>query len=86
MRFGRRTDPAALARRCHKTESQLVDFFLDLFLQGDVAPQTRARLVEYHEHSRRLPFPVYWTKADIEDHRIRALCHLVLTLPEFQLC
>ncbi len=86
VRFGRRTDPAALARRCHKTESQLVDFFLDLFLQGDVAPQTRARLVEYHEHSRRLPFPVYWTKADIEDHRIRALCHLVLTLPEFQLC
>ncbi len=85
VRFGRRTDPAELARRCKKNEGEVVDFFLKLFLQGDVAPEARARLEEYHERSRRQSFPVYWTKADAEDHRVRALCHLVLTLPEFQL-
>jgi uncharacterized protein (DUF1800 family) len=85
VRFGRRTDPAALARHYHKPEDEWADFFLRLFLQGDVAPQTKARLVEYQERSRRQSFPVYWTKVDGEDHRIRALCHLVLTLPEFQL-
>jgi uncharacterized protein (DUF1800 family) len=85
VRFGRRTDPATLARRYNKSDSQMVAFFLDLFLQGDVAPQARARLVEYQERSRRQSFPVYWTKADVEDHCVRALCHLVLTLPEFQL-
>jgi uncharacterized protein (DUF1800 family) len=85
VRFGRRTDPAELVRRCKKTEGEVVDFFLKLFLQGDVAPEARARLEEYCERSRRQSFPVYWTKADVEDHRVRALCHLVLTLPEFQL-
>ena len=37
-RFGRRADPAALLRRhdCQNGPSQ-VDFFLRLFLQGDIA-------------------------------------------------
>ena len=29
--------------------------------------------------------PVYWTEDEAADHRVRALCHLVLTLPEYQL-
>jgi uncharacterized protein (DUF1800 family) len=85
VRFGRRTDPAALAKKHGKKGPELVDFFLGLFLQGDVPAESRARLEEYQKHSERQTYPVYWTKEDAEDHRVRSLCRLVLTLPEFQL-
>src|SRR5262245_5342839 len=85
-RFGRRTDPAALAKRqnCEKPAEQ-VDLFLRLFLQGDAARESRQRLLEYAENSRRQSYPVFWTAEDAADQRVRALCHLVLCLPEFQL-
>jgi uncharacterized protein (DUF1800 family) len=86
VRFGGRTDPAALARKYgKKDDAELVEFFLALFLQGDVAPEARARLMDYRQRSRGQTFPVYWTEDDAADHRVRSLCHLVLTLPEFQL-
>jgi uncharacterized protein (DUF1800 family) len=85
-RFGRRTDPAALARKHgKKSDDEVVDFFLRLFLQGDVAADSRAKLVDYMQQARKRGVPVYWTEEDAADHRVRAVCHLVLTLPEFQL-
>jgi hypothetical protein len=85
-RFGRRTDPAALARKYDvKGDEALADFFLRLFLQGDAAKETRANLIDYLGKARKQARPVYWTDADADDHRVRTLCHLVLTLPEFQL-
>jgi hypothetical protein len=84
-RFGRRTDPAALAKKHGKKGPELVDFFLKLFLQNDVPAESRARLEEYQKHAEKQTYPVYWTKEDAEDHRVRSLCRLVLTLPEFQL-
>ncbi len=84
-RFGRRTDPAALAKKHGKKGPELVDFFVKLFLQGDVPAESRSRLVEYQKHSEKQTYPVYWTKEDAEDQRVRSLCRLVLTLPEFQL-
>lgn len=85
-RFGRRTDPAALLRRRDvRTPEQRVDFFLRVFLQGDVPAATRTRLLEYVEATARNPYPVFWTAEDAADQRTRSLCHLVLCLPEFQL-
>jgi uncharacterized protein (DUF1800 family) len=85
-RFGRRTDPAALARKHHKQgDEELVDFFLRLFLQDDVPKDSRTKLLDYTAKARKQTRPVYWTEADAADHRVRTLCHLVLTLPEFQL-
>jgi hypothetical protein len=85
-RFGRRTDPAALVRKHgKKTDAEVLDFFLDLFLQGDVPAESRKKLLEYQEKSLRQSYPVYWSEDDAADHRTRVLCHLVLTLPEFQL-
>ncbi len=85
-RYGRRTDPAALVRKYGKTsDAAVVDFFLRLYLQNDVAAETRTRLLAYLDQARKQPVPVYWSKEDAADHRIRSLCHLVLTLPEFQL-
>lgn len=85
-RFGRRCDPARLVQqRDLNTDAQQVDFFLQLFLQGDVPASTRNRLLQYLHTAREQRAPVYWTRQDAEEQRIRSLCHLVLTLPEFQL-
>jgi uncharacterized protein (DUF1800 family) len=86
VNFGRRCDPAVLARKYGKKEDrELVEFFLDLFLQGDVSSEARERLLQYQANSHKLKVPVYWTGQDAADNRVRTLCHLVLTQPEFQL-
>jgi len=86
VRFNNRTDPALLARKHGKTKpEEIVTFFLDLFLQGDVQADSRARLMEYMTRATRQSLPIYWTDEDAADHRVRTLAHLVLTLPEYQL-
>jgi hypothetical protein len=62
-----------------------VDFFVKLFLQGDLSDDARVSLVEYLRKAKQAPYPVFWSDQDREDHRVRAVCHLVLTQPEFQL-
>jgi hypothetical protein len=85
-RFGRRTDPAVLVRKYNKTtESDVVDFFVTLFLQGDVPVEARAKLMQYEHQAPLQNIPVFWTAQDAADHRVRTLCHLALTLPEYQL-
>jgi hypothetical protein len=85
-RFGRRCDPAAVVRKYGKnSDADVVDFFLRLFLQGDVSAEARSQLLDYQQHAHKLPVPVYWTEQDAAEHRVRSLCHLVLTLPEYQL-
>ena len=85
-RFGRRADPAALVRRhnCRQGADQ-VDFLVRLFLQGDVAETTRQRLVQYLQTASSQSYPFFWTPEEAADQRVRAVCHLVLCLPEFQL-
>ncbi|MBV9125472.1 MAG: DUF1800 domain-containing protein [Planctomycetes bacterium] len=85
-RFGSRCDPVALlAHHGSFADTEQVDFFLRLFLQGDLPAESRERLLHYQQQARQQTVPVYWTAQDAADHRVRALCHLVLTLPEFQL-
>jgi uncharacterized protein (DUF1800 family) len=85
-RFGTRIDPADLARKYSKKgDEELVDFFLRVFLQGDVPAESHQRLLAYMKKSSGQRRPVYWTAQDAADQRVRALCHLVLSLPEFQL-
>jgi Protein of unknown function (DUF1800) len=85
-RFNSRTDPAALARRHGKqSDAEVVDFFLDLFLQGDVPAASREQLLNYMRQAPRQGALPYEPDDVTRDHPVRALCHLVLTLPEFQL-
>ncbi len=85
-RFARSLDPAELVRRHNVSgDEATVDLFLRVFLQDDVPATTRTRLVHYLADARHEPAPVYWSAADAADHRVRALCHLVLGLPEFHL-
>jgi hypothetical protein len=62
-----------------------VGFFLDLLLQGDVPPTAKSKIVERTAELHRQKYPAFWTKDFIAEHIIRSLCHLILTLPEFQL-
>jgi uncharacterized protein (DUF1800 family) len=85
-RFGARTDPAALVRKHgKKSDDEILEFLLTLFLQNDVPPESRDRLRDYQQKAQKQRIPVYWTEDEAADHRVRALCHLVLTLPEYQL-
>jgi hypothetical protein len=63
----------------------MIDFFVKLFVQGDLPADSQAGLAQYMHKSHKSAYPVYWTEKDVADHRIRAVCHLVLTQPEFQL-
>lgn len=85
-RFANRCDPARLAARLRlETDEEQIGFFLRLFLQEDVPAAHRRRLQEYVQAARRRPRPAFWTEQDAEEQRIRAICHLVLTFPEYQL-
>ena len=85
-RFGRHTDPAKLVRQHDKHgDKDVVDFFINLFLQGDLPADARAGLLDYLSGARKRPYPAYWSQQDQEDHRLRAVCHLLLTQADFQL-
>jgi len=84
--FGSRCDPAKLLSNHGKSgDAAVVDFLLGVFLQGDVPTESRGKLLDYLKTAKAAKFPVYWTADDIAHHRYRAVAHLVLTLPEFQL-
>jgi uncharacterized protein (DUF1800 family) len=79
-------EPAGLLQRHHRgSGAEAVSFLLDLFLQGDVPTATRQGLVDYVVQAERQALPVYWTDSDRANHSTRALAHLVLTLPQYQL-
>jgi uncharacterized protein (DUF1800 family) len=85
-RFGTRCDPAAaVARHGARTDAEAVDFLLGVFLQGDVPPAARQKLLDYLAAAKGVTYPAYWSADDRAGHRLRAVTHLVLTLPEFQL-
>jgi uncharacterized protein (DUF1800 family) len=85
-RFGRRCDPAAaLERHGARTDEEVVAFLLGTFLQGGFQPEAREKLLAYLKQAKRTKHPIYWTPDDVQNHRLRAVTHLVLTLPEFQL-
>ncbi len=76
-------DPAKLFDA--KTDAEAVDFFLDLFLQGDVPAASRTQLLDYLKASKTAKTPGYWTADEAANHRIRTLAHLMLAIPEYQL-
>jgi uncharacterized protein (DUF1800 family) len=67
------------------TDVDQAEFFLNLFLQDDVAVETRKRILDYAATTSKQKVPAYWTTQDAAEHRVISLCHLVMTLPEYQL-
>ena len=78
--------PVLLAKKHgKKNDAEALEFFLQLFLQGDVPAETRKKLGDYVLHSKEQTYPAYWSERRRTEHRITSVCHLVLTLSEFQL-
>lgn len=85
-RFGARTDPAVLLRKHgKKSDDEILDFLLTLFLQSDAPAESLQHLRDYQQKAHKQTVPFYWTEDEAANHSVRALCHLVLTLPEYQL-
>ena len=78
---------ALVLARAHgkETDDDRAAFFLELFLQGDVDPETRKRVLDYARVAGSQKSPSYWTAEDVAENRVISLCHLVMTLPEYQL-
>ena len=77
-------DPATLpAKYGKKSDEEILDFYLTLFLQNDVPAATRKALRDF----QRKPSSdsIGLSEKDIDKYPTRALAHLVLTQPEFQL-
>jgi uncharacterized protein (DUF1800 family) len=68
-----------------KAGKELAEFCLKLFLQDDVPAETRTRILDYAGTASKQKLPSYWTEQDVAEHRVVSLCHLVMTLPEYQL-
>jgi uncharacterized protein (DUF1800 family) len=68
-----------------KTDAERAEFFLRLFLEDDVPEETRKTIFDYAASSSQQKLPAYWTAQDAAEHRVVSLCHLVMTLPEYQL-
>src|SRR5262249_46916554 len=85
-RFGARCDPVALlAKHGVKTDGEVLNFLLGVFFQDDVPQNARDTLQNYQTTSRNLKYPAYCSTADVSNQRVRAVTHLALTPPEFQL-
>jgi hypothetical protein len=85
-RFGNRCDPVEFLLR-HKADrpAAATDLLLDVFLQGDVPEATREKVADSFGTALVAKHPPFWTPDDTAGHARRAVAHLVLTLPEFQL-
>jgi uncharacterized protein (DUF1800 family) len=84
-RFNQRTDPVRVVQKHAGSGLQALDFLLQLFLQGGIPAETREQLQTYFDGAKKLPKPIYWSAADKDQQRVRALAHLILSVPEYQL-
>ncbi len=71
-------NPVALAKKhAEKDPKAQINFFLDLFLQGDASDDARQKLVDYLKEGE--------PKDKQADNRLREVVHTILLLPEYQL-
>jgi uncharacterized protein (DUF1800 family) len=76
--FNEHIDVAALVRKhAGKGNAGQLGFLLDLFLQGDVEPSARHKLVDYLKATN--------PKGVELDKRLRETAHTILLMPEYQL-
>jgi uncharacterized protein (DUF1800 family) len=63
----------------------MLDFFVELFLQNDLAQETTERLNQFRDDLSKQTYPAHWSEARQREHAAISLCHVVLTVPEYQL-
>jgi hypothetical protein len=71
-------DPADLVRQAKLTDpAKVVDFLLELFLQGDAPAPARAKLIAFVAEGK--------PKDKALDQRVREAAHTIMCMPEYQL-
>lgn len=74
----------ALASRYRKLDSvEMVNFFLDLFLQGDIPEEARGRITDYAKNSHQKG--IYSNETERNTQKAIGVAHLIMSLPEYQL-
>ena len=71
------TRPTSSSRRSSTEPAKVVDFLLDLFLQGDAPAPARAKLVAFVAEGK--------PKDKALDRRVREAAHAIMCMPEYQL-
>lgn len=89
QRILNRCDPSRVVKK-HKTGAQselapVVTMLSELLLQDDLPATTRERLQLRMKQLREQKYARYWNAELIMEYQIRSMCHLIMTLPEFQL-
>lgn len=81
-----KASPSALVqRRGLKNASDLVNYFVDLLVDGDIPKQARDRLVEYVSSDLDGKKVSIIEDDRTLDAKLRGLTHLIMTLPTYQL-
>ena len=73
--------PGQIQARGVSTPEALVDYYLDVLVDGDVTPEARRALVDYLNASG----PLALDSSAALDVKARGLVHLALAAPTFQL-
>lgn len=68
-----------------KTAADIVDHYAQLFLDGQLQPDTRNTFITYMDHgTKNEPKPFVLDKDTVND-KLRGLLHLMMAVPEYQL-
>ena len=78
-------DPIEAVEKLAEAGAWGVTFHDDDLIPFGSDAATRDKLLAYLNTAKTVKYPVYWSADDVANHRVRAVTHLVLTLPEFQL-
>ncbi|MCX7666553.1 MAG: DUF1800 domain-containing protein, partial [Gemmataceae bacterium] len=74
----------ALASRYRKLDSvEMVNFFVDLFLQGDIPEEARDRITDYAKNAHQKG--LYSNETERNTQKAIGVAHLIMSLPEYQL-
>lgn len=89
QRILNRCDPCRVVRK-HQAAPQaelhsIVTMLAQLLLQDDIPNTTRERLQSRMKQLQNQRYARYWNAELITEYQIRSMCHLIMTLPEFQL-
>jgi uncharacterized protein (DUF1800 family) len=86
-RFAGRTNPAALAAKYGRTsDPDVLDFFIELLVGGDLPADARAQLATSLTSPVEPRAGLRLGGSDERGERVRRLVQLILSLPEYNLC
>jgi hypothetical protein len=69
-----------------RTAGDIVDHYARLLLDGNLAPGVRETLLRYMNHGTKSEPAAFVLQQDVLNVKVRGLLHLLMSMPEYQLC